>query len=172
MNILSIDAATKTGWATNVHGRRSGITEFALKRGESPGMRFLRCRAWLTEMWKLLGGQIDVICYEQAHHRGGAATACCVGLVTEIHAFAAEHDIELMPVHTATLKKFATGSGRANKSEMIEAAKARGWTPVDDNEADACLLLEYAQSELTGDANKGLLADFQASANEAKGGNC
>ena len=80
MNILAIDAATKTGWASNIFGRRSGITEFALKRGESPGMRFLRCRAWLNEMWKLLGGQIDVICYEQAHHRGGAATACCEGL--------------------------------------------------------------------------------------------
>jgi hypothetical protein len=83
MNILSIDAATKTGWATNILGRRSGITEFALKRGESPGMRFLRCRAWLNEMWKLLGGQIDVICYEQAHHRGGTATACCVGFGTD-----------------------------------------------------------------------------------------
>ena len=114
-------------------------------------MRFLRCRAWLNEMWKLLGGQVDVICYEQAHHRGGAATACCVGLVTEIQAFAAHHDTEIMPVHTASLKKFATGSGRASKVEMIEAAKACGWDPVDDNEADACMLLEYAQSELIGD---------------------
>jgi hypothetical protein len=31
---------------------------------------------------------------------------------------------------------------------MIKAAKARGWTPVDDNEADACLLLEFAMFEL------------------------
>ena len=84
------------------------------------------------------------------HHRGGAATACCVGLVTEIQAFAAEHNIEIMPVHTASLKKFATGSGRANKLEMIEAAKARGWDPVDDNEADACSLLDYALNELNG----------------------
>jgi Holliday junction resolvasome RuvABC endonuclease subunit len=99
-------------------------------------------------MWKLLDHQIDVICYEQAHHRGGAATACCVGLVTEVLAFAAERNIEVMPVHSATLKKFATGSGRANKSQMIKAAKARGWNPQDDNEADACLILEYALCEL------------------------
>jgi hypothetical protein len=148
MNILALDLATKTGWSTNIHGRRSGVTEFALKRGESPGMRFLRCRAWLNEMWKLLGSQIDVICYEQAHHRGGAATACCVGLITEVQAFAAGHDIELMSVHTATLKKFATRSGRASKQGMIKAAKERGWNPEDDNEADACLLLEYALVEL------------------------
>ncbi len=148
MNILSIDAATKTGWSTNIHGRRAGVIEFPIKRGESPGMRFLRCRAWLNEMWRLLDQQIELIVYEQAHHRGGAATAVCVGLITEVQAFAAEHDIELMPVHTATLKKFATGSGRASKQDMIKAAEKRGWNPQDDNEADACLLLEYALAEL------------------------
>jgi len=83
MNILSLDLATKTGWASNIHGRRSGVIDFALKRGESPGMRFLRCRAWLNEMLKLLG-KIDIIVYEQAHHRGGAATAVCVGLITAV----------------------------------------------------------------------------------------
>jgi hypothetical protein len=31
---------------------------------------------------------------------------------------------------------------------MIEAAKARGWDAVDDNEADACSLLDYALNEL------------------------
>ena len=148
MNILSLDLATETGWASNILGKRSGVTEFQLKRGESPGMRFLRARAWLGEMFQLLGGKIDVIVYEQAHHRGGAATAVCVGLVTEVQAFAAENKIELMPVHTATLKKFATGSGRANKEVMVLAAQDRGWNPQDHNEADAQLLLEYAISEL------------------------
>jgi hypothetical protein len=134
MNILAVDLATRTGWSTNICDRRSGVIEFPIKRGESPGMRFLRCRAWLTEMWRLLDQPIELIAYEQAHHRGGAATACCVGLITEVQAFAAEHDIELMSVHTATF--------------MIKAAKERGWNPEDDNEADACLLLEYALVEL------------------------
>jgi len=100
-------------------------------------------------MLKLLG-KIDIIVYEQAHHRGGAATAVCVGLITEVQAFAAEHDIELMPVHTATLKKFATGSGRADKKDMVQAAQKRGWNPQDHNEADAALLLEYALNEFNG----------------------
>ena len=151
MKILALDLATKTGWATNAYGRDSGTIAFALKRGESPGMRFLRCRAWLNELYcGLTSSVIDVIAYEQAHHRGGAATAVCVGLVTVVQSFAAEHGIELMPVHTATLKKFATGSGRANKQGMIEAAIERGWKPEDDNEADAQLLLDYALSELEG----------------------
>ena len=147
MNLFSLDLASKTGWAMNVGCKRSVNVEFTLKRGESPGMRFLRCRAWLNEMLHLLG-KIDVIVYEQAHHRGGAATACCVGLVTEVLAFAAEHGIETMSAHTATLKKFATGSGRAKKKDMMRAARMYGWDPADDNEADAELLLEYAQVEL------------------------
>ena len=140
--------ATTTGWATNVGARLCGTVVFDLKRGESPGMRFLRCRAWLREMYSLTNGRIDLIVYEQAHHRGGAATAVCVGLATEVQAFAAEHNIELLPVHTAALKKFATGSGRASKEEMITAARARSWEPVDDNAADAALLLEYALAEI------------------------
>ena len=35
MNILSLDMATKTGWASNILGNRSGVIEFQLKRGES-----------------------------------------------------------------------------------------------------------------------------------------
>ncbi len=148
MKILALDLATKTGWATNCLSRISGTIEFKLKRGESPGMRFLRCRSWLNEFYELVNARIDICCYEQAHHRGGAATACCVGLVTVVQSFAAKKGIELMPVHTASLKKFATGSGRANKQDMIAAAKARGWQPADDNEADAQLLLDYAIDEL------------------------
>lgn len=150
MKVLSLDLATRTGWASNANGRRSGTVEFQLKRGESPGMRFLRCRAWLSEMLELVGGHADVIVYEQAHHRGGAATAVCVGLVTEVQAFAAEHDIELMPVHTGSLKKWATGKGNASKEDMTAAARIRGWDVEDDNEADAALLLDYALCELRG----------------------
>ena len=41
MNLLALDLATKTGWSTNIHGRCAGVIEFPIKRGESPGMRFL-----------------------------------------------------------------------------------------------------------------------------------
>ena len=147
MNILALDLATRTGWACNVNGRHSGVIQFNLKRGESPGMRFLRCRSWLTEMLELLG-EIDVIVYEQTHHRGGAATSVWVGLVTVVLEFAAEHGIETLPIHSGALKKWSTGSGRANKSQMIKAARERGWSPADDNQADAQLALEYAMAEL------------------------
>lgn len=149
MNILTLDLATKTGWATFFDNKASsGVQEFGLQRGESAGMRFLRFRAWLKKMSEYAPGKIDVIAYEQAHHRGGAATQLCVGLVTDVLAFAADIGAETMPVHTGTLKKYATGKGNAGKELMVLAARERGYTPTDDNEADACLLLEYALDNL------------------------
>uniref|UniRef100_A0A6H1ZAN6 Holliday junction resolvase RuvC n=2 Tax=viral metagenome TaxID=1070528 RepID=A0A6H1ZAN6_9ZZZZ len=144
--ILALDLATKTGWCAK---GASGIQTFDVKRGESPGMRFLRCRAWLNEMLGLLPG-LKILYYEQAHHRGGYATEVGVGLVTEVKAFAAQHGLEVSPIHTATLKKWATGNGRASKEEMIKEAQARGYDPQDDNEADAMLLYEFAVADLGG----------------------
>ena len=150
MNILALDTATKTGWATFYGNKKSsGVQEFGLKRGESVGMRFLRFRAWLKKMSEYAPGQIDLIVFEQAHHRGGAATQLCVGLTTDVLAFAADIGAETMPVHTGSLKKFATGAGNSGKDQMIVAARKMGYSPKDDNEADACLLLEFAMYELS-----------------------
>ncbi|GHT98694.1 hypothetical protein FACS1894126_4420 [Alphaproteobacteria bacterium] len=44
-------------------------------------------------------------------------------------------------IPVGTIKKFATGKGNASKEEMIAFAKSQGFTPVDDNEADALAIL-------------------------------
>jgi hypothetical protein len=147
MIILALDLATKTGWA--LKGKEkvwSGVNDFSLKRGESHGLIFLRFRKWLTQF--LFPGEKIFIVHEQNHHRGGAATDLCAGLKAEVQAFAAEHGFEIMPVHSATLKKFATGSGRADKGVMIQKAKELGFNPIDDNEADAIHLLRFAIKEV------------------------
>ena len=46
-----------------------------------------------------------------------------------------------------TIKKHATGKGNAGKAEMIAAATARGFDPVDDNHADALALLDWAMTQ-------------------------
>ena len=51
--------------------------------------------------------------------------------------------MNILALDLATKTGWATG-----KAAMIEAARDRGWTPFDDNEADAALLLEYAMAEL------------------------
>jgi len=157
--ILALDLATKTGWALlDRHGIiTSGVQEFALKRGESKGMRFLRFRKWLRDVIELgeLGEKISkenpgILAFEQAHHRGGAATELCVGFVTDVLAEAARHKTEHMPIHTAALKKWATGKGNAGKPMMIKRAKEiyPNIDIIDDNHADALLLLGYTLEEI------------------------
>lgn len=148
MNILALDCATRTGWATLIDGNiESGVQDFTKKRGESNGMMFLRFNGWLDE---LHASQLfTAIYYEQAHHRGGAATEICVNLTGRVQEYAARRGIECCPVHTATIKKNVIGTGRASKDEIMAwFQNIVGYPPIDDNEADARALLEYAMMDL------------------------
>ena len=145
MKILALDLATKTGYACN-EPQVSGVENFAVRREESPGMRFVRFNAWLTEMVETI--EPDLIVYEQAHHRGGPATAVAEGLIAHTLRICAGYGIEHSTCHTGTLKKFATGKGNASKKIMMEAFRDKfNRIPIDDNEADACWLLEWAKAE-------------------------
>ncbi|MCK9327902.1 MAG: hypothetical protein M0P69_20575 [Bacteroidales bacterium] len=146
MNILALDCATKTGWALLSGGHiETGVQDFSKRRGESNGMMFLRFRGWLNSSFS----RLDIVAYEQAHHRGGAAVEVCVNLTGRAQEFAASIGAETIAPHTATVKKFATGSGKAGKAEMMEYFRREvGREPIDDNEADAYALLRFVMEEL------------------------
>lgn len=148
MKVLALDLGTHTGWALAENGGlESGVQVFDVKRGESPGMRYLRFNRWLEEMAGA-DPKPDVVVFEQAHHRGGAATEVAAGFSTRVLEFCARHGIEHASVHTATLKKFATGKGNADKTLMVEAARKFKLDLADDNEADALWILEWARREV------------------------
>lgn len=145
--ILAIDAATKTGWCLIKDGKiyESGVQDFSKRRGESNGAMFLRFRNWLSRLMDL---NVKFVVYEQAHHRGGAATEICVNLTGRVQEACAEKGVEYATVHTGTLKKWACGSGKADKDQMMARAVALlGRPPLDDNEADACLMGAWAYEE-------------------------
>lgn len=153
MRILGLDLATATGWAIS-DGRKisSGVVRFPVKRGESPGMRFLRFRKWLKGMCVHSGDEgtqsavFDLICYEEPHLRGAGPTAVLVGLVAHVQEIAAAYGIEHTHVHSGTLKKWATGHGKASKEDMKRRASDLALRDIeDDNEADAILIAMYAE---------------------------
>lgn len=110
-------------------------------------MRFLRFRLWLADILEC--ERPDVIAFERAHHRGGAATAVGVGLMTQMQTEAARLGIETLPVHSSTLKKYATGTGKASKDAMRGACwSAWRFLPLSDDEADARCTLAWAAHEL------------------------
>lgn len=124
----------------------SGVQDFTLKRGESKGMRFFNFRTWLARMLKRIPKLIVI--YEQSHHRGGPATDVGVGMTTRIQEECELFDVEYTPIHSAMLKKFATGKGNAPKERMLQLAREK-WGDLieDDNEADARWMLEWARKE-------------------------
>lgn len=141
-SILCLDQAIKTGWAYyNGATTQTGVEDFSRHRGESQGWVFIRFQQFLQKF----PAHIDVIVYEQSHHRGGDATQIGVGMVACILAFCAERGSEYKACHSATLKKFITGKGSADKSLMGAVAKQR-WSRTfrDDNECDAFCLLMWA----------------------------
>lgn len=135
------------GWAAWTNGHvESGVQDFPLGRGDSPGMRFMRLRAWLQQIIRLTSP--EVVVFERAHMRGGFATDLLVGITTRIQEECAAQGIECEALHSATLKKFSTGSGKASKKDMIDIA-CRRWQLIikDDNQADALCLLYWALEE-------------------------
>ena len=159
MRILALDLATKTGWAMWDGARmESGVQDFTKRRGESNGMLFLRFNQWLGTITARhlmnFGSCVDLMVFEQAHHRGGAATEIAVGLMTRVLEFGARYGIDHTSVHSLTLKKWATGSGKADKV-IMRAAACKFTKPerhiglMGDDEADAILLLQYALEKFT-----------------------
>lgn len=149
MRILALDCATTTGYAftSEKDSPVSGIANFALRRGESPGMRFLNFSYFLTNA--VLTAAPDLVVFEQSHHRGGAATEVCVGMTTRVLEICALYGFEHAPIHSRELKKWATGKGNASKEDMqMEAAKRfphyDSSKDKGGDEADALLLLAYA----------------------------
>jgi len=146
MKILALDLGTKTGFATRGISVHHGVADFSLRRGDSPGMRYIYFEQWLNRMNKM---KFELVYYEQPHHRGGSATEVLLGFVTRLQAWCAVNRIEHTAVHTSTLKKQATGYGRASKHDMMVCASLISGEMIDDdNEADAVCLLAYAEDEL------------------------
>jgi len=156
--ILAIDPGSKTGWAYRTNYTEacsplrsprfvSGTALFERKRGASAGMRFVLFTAWLTQILDAV--KPDVVVYEMAHHRGGAATEILVGFTTRIQEECERRKIEYLGVHTGTMKKEVLGSGRADKGDSIKFAENYLGRKVEgDDEADAVCLLAYAEKKL------------------------
>jgi Holliday junction resolvasome RuvABC endonuclease subunit len=107
-------------------------------------MRYLRFTNWLTEIDRL-SGPIAAIWFEEVRrHVGTDAAHVYGGLMATLTAWAELRGIPYEGVPVGTIKRHATGKGNADKETMIAAARARGFSPADDNEADAIALLHWA----------------------------
>jgi Holliday junction resolvasome RuvABC endonuclease subunit len=144
--ILALDLGTQTGWALRQqdHSITSGTEPFKPQRFEGGGMRYLRFKRWLAELQACETGLQAIFFEEVRRHASTDASHVYGGFLGLLTAFAEHHQIPYQGVPVGTIKKHATGKGNAGKSEVINAMRALGHQPVDDNEADALALLHWA----------------------------
>jgi hypothetical protein len=152
--LLCLDLGTKTGWAlhtpNDTHsqvalGITSGVHSFQPGRYEGGGMRYLRFRAWLTEMRALIPlPEVSIYFEEVRHHSAVDAAHVYGGLLATLTAWCEENKVPYMGIPVGTIKKTISGKGNANKQQVIDAVRALGHSPKDDNEADAIALLYTA----------------------------
>lgn len=146
MKILALDLARNVGWASNYSSPGYGLQSFSPKQFKKRGAVFSALDVWLID-WMAINGVPDMIAVEAPHFRGGDPTRMAVGLVSVVERICADLEIRFDDeTHTQSLKKWATGSGKAEKPDMIAAANRLGCNTKDDNIADAFLVLKRTES--------------------------
>lgn len=154
MIVIGIDPATACGYAIRRDGvvLASGVWNLKPKRHEGAGMRWLRLRSYLTQVLiDLRDEHIELLAYEEVRrHLGTDAAHLYAGCVTVLQTWCEDRAVPYTGIPVGTVKKLATGSGRADKEAMVLAAQRR-WPEADvtdDNQADALWIAEAAMVEL------------------------
>jgi len=148
MIIIAIDIGTQTGWARSSRAGSiaSGSQNFAAGRMEKPGHRWLKFRAFLNDQRAQAGNDIGAVYYEDVkQHAGTLAAHVYGGFLACLEMWCASNNVPLRPVGVGQVKKHWTGKGNADKAAMCETARAKGFRPKDNNEADALAILSLAQ---------------------------
>lgn len=145
ITILSIDPATKTGWA--ISNEIYGTWNLKTRTDESWGMKLVRLRSKLKEIFEAY--PIDVVVYERPAGRNTRAIITQSKIIGIIETMCQDRNIEYRAYSAGEIKKFATGKGNSGKPAMLESAlNMYGYEGNDDNIADALHLLNLAEYEL------------------------
>jgi Holliday junction resolvasome RuvABC endonuclease subunit len=150
--VLCLDLGQRTGWALRgADGAiASGTAEFRSDRWQGGGMRFLKFKRWLNDLKQAAGGIDAVFVEEVRRHAGVDAAHAFGGWLAILTAWCEHHAIPYEAVPVGTIKRHVTGKGNASKEAVIEAVRALGHDPADDNEADALALLHWTLAHRIG----------------------
>ena len=145
MNILALDPATFTGWATLRNNKvKFGSEKFHDPAWDGNGMRYIKYAAWLRTFEKP-----DLIVYEAVMaHTSLYASHVYGAYLSEIQKFGHDIGSPYTGLHVQSIKKFWLGDqkGKRDKKAMVKMAWKKGYRVKDDNQADALAILHLAQS--------------------------
>lgn len=151
--ILAVDIGTHAGWAfADQFGTvTSGVWDNSTKPKAPAGERYVKfvehLRRWHYNTASVNEGKWEIVFEDVKRHLGTQAAHVYGGLLAQLQIFGVDNDVPVIGYPVGTIKKFWTGKGNATKDAMIAEAVRRGFTPADDNEADALALLHLRMSE-------------------------
>lgn len=141
MRMLALDLGTQTGWCLSYlspQGARqqvSGSTSFKPRSYDGAGMRYLNFSRWLDDVAK----NVDWVAFEEVKQipRSAAAGHVYGGFLAHLMSWCEANKVPYSAIPSGQIKKHWTGRGNAKKDLMVRVCRQRGFSPVDDNEADA-----------------------------------
>lgn len=157
-SILALDCSSSCGWAyfarpdaTPRCGTWRAPKAWAI---EDYGQRFAKFHDWLVGMMTTFSP--DVLAFESPILPRASmdmqttehTLRTLIGLVSIAELVANLRGVRCLEVNVATAKKALTGSGRAEKSDMLVAATRRGWPVADDHQADAAAVALVAMASI------------------------
>jgi crossover junction endodeoxyribonuclease RuvC len=141
MTALALDLATCTGFCHGPAdtGEVPTLGHVLLpKTGEDVGRFLIAWEEWLTAKVRELEPSLIIF---EAPILAGMATP---HVTRKLHALpgvtemvAVRAGVECAELYPVTVKKALTGSGHADKAEMVRACRAYGFNPKNSDEADA-----------------------------------
>lgn len=147
--LYALDLGTKTGWAYAVPGAEPVHGHVRLPADRGDGAFFSAYRRFLLDHITVHAPRLIV--YEAPLITGGMTHVQTVfrlfGLAAHTVEMAHIREVRCERANNASVKKFVTDNGRAKKPEVMDAIRARGWSPDDENEADALAVLLWAESK-------------------------
>lgn len=148
MMILAFDLATNTGVAYGRPGERP--TMESVNMGVTQPQRFAQAMLMTRRLCKSVKPDIIVIEAPLAAGGGGAAARAeiAMGLRGCVIGMAFLESIPVSQYAASTIRKHFIGHGGMKRKEAKRAALVRckqlGWNPLNDDEADAAALWDYA----------------------------
>ncbi|MGP9819220.1 hypothetical protein ACTZWW_04325 [Salinarimonas sp. NSM] len=139
--IIALDLAHSTGWASGAPDAdpRFGTLQLP-KTGDEIGRFLALFEDWLLDLITVESPAL-VVFEAPLLTRGNTTPTVArklMGLANATEVACYRRDVRCEQANLATVKKAFAGHGRAEKHEMVAAARARGWDVRNDNEADAC----------------------------------
>ena len=146
---LALDLGARCGWAVaDEEGQLAHYARIRLDKAATKKIKFSFFRESLEALIRMFGPA--VIAYEKTIAMPGVRgnwrpLLYYEGILTEV---AECHNIPLRDIYPPTLKKHATGNGRASKEDMVAAAKKRWnigtYMTINDDIADALCILDWS----------------------------